>query len=340
MQKRILTVIGIGLGMSVLVACGTNKSEVEDFAQIQENSSFILYPQEEAKELEQIDKPEFIAQDIRGISVVADGEILYELNYTPRQDRDSYLYWDLVTPYASTAIVNTEEMYALYEQIASIDFQAAEIVLEGADTGIADSDTYMVLNYFASSQTENGQTQEINPNYSFTLLIGNKTEDAYYCAIKGYETNVFQLLSEDVENILSVAPYDLILKIPHAVNVATVKELNIFFEDKEYKMTLEGSAYKINGKKTDANTYCSLYSKLMDIMLDGELKEEDRKKEHTEYIKLQYLRNVDYAENYEIIIYELEDENYTVSINGEENFFLNQEDVKLLEQSIKDGFEK
>lgn len=340
MQKRILTVIGMCLGMSVFVACGDNISEVEDFTQIQEGSSLILYPQEVAKELEQIKKPEFIAQDIRGISVVSDGQILYELNYTPRQDRDSYLYWDLVTPYASTAIVNTEEMYELYAQIAAIDFQAAELVSEGVETGIADSNTYMVLNYFASSQTEDGQTQEINPNYSFTLLIGNKTEDVYYCAIKGYETNVFQLLSEDIENIFSVKPYNLILKIPHAVNVATVKEVNIFFEDKKYEMLLEGNTYKINGKKTDAGTYCDLYSKLLDVMLDGELKEEDRKKEHTEYIKLEYLRNVEYVENYEIIIYELEDGNYTVSINGEENFFLNQEDVRILEQSIKDGFEK
>lgn len=339
MRKRILATMGISMIIGLITGCGAKTTEVESSPQDQKISGVVIYPQEKAKELEQIEKPVFIAQDIRGISVVEDEEIAYELNYTPRQDRDSYLYWDLITPYASTMIVNTEEMYTLYEEIASIDFQEAELVAEETETGIADSDTYMVLNYFASAKTEDGQIQEVNPDCSFTLLIGNKTEDAYYCAIKGYETNVFQLCSEDIENILSVEPYDLILKLPHAINVATVKKVNVSFQNKEYEMTLEGDTYKINGKKTKANVYCDLYSKLMDIMLDGELKAQDKAKEHTEYIKLQYFRNIEYAQDYEIIIYELEDGRYTVSINGEEHFFLNREDVKFLEQSIKDGFE-
>ena len=74
-------------------------------------------------------------------------------------------------------------------------------------------------------------------------------------------------------------------------------------------------------------------------MLDGEIEEDfGPEKGREPLISIQYIRNMDGAEDYEVNIYSCGDDQYTVSVNGEENFFLVAEDVKTLEKALQDAF--
>ncbi len=316
-------------------AAGQNQSvDPEDVAAGQNRS---VNPEDVAAGLERDENPGFSGEDIRGISVVSGGEVVYQMNYTPRNDRDSFLYWDMVTPYASTAIVNTEAMYELYDMISGLDLTSAFGDPEDASPVLEDSDTYIVINYYDGGDSDE---QEAEPNKTLTLMIGDEQEDGtYVCALKGYEEKKLKINSSTLDAVLQQDPYDLILKIPYVVNVATVKEVDIAYGGKDHTMTLDKDVYKINGKKADSDTYLSLYSDLMQPMLDGKIPEDAKFEEDREpLISIRYIRNIDGAEDYEVKIYPYGDDRYTVSVNGEEHFFLITEDVETLEKVLKDAF--
>lgn len=328
---------------SLLAGCGDNngKQDTAESASGQENSSAgaqtaSVNPEDVAKGLEGPEKPEFDKEDIRGVSVVVDGEPAYQLNYTPQDDKESYLYWDMVTPYASTAIVNTEAMYELYEDIAGLNLTAGTSEQQDPSRIPETFDTYITVNYYES---EDSDEQKAEPNRTVTLLIGEKQDNQYYCVLKGYEEEALLLDSAVVDAVLQQDPYDLILKIPYVVNVATVKEVDITYGGKDYKMTLEGDTYKINKKKVDSEEYLSLYSELMQPMLDGKIPEGEKLDADREpLISIRYIRNMDGVRDYEIHIYPYGDEQYTVSVNGEEHFFLSAGDVETLEKALKEAF--
>lgn len=310
----------------------------EDTQPVKERRYQPVNPEEVAEGLVNPERPEFEKEDIRGISVVEDGQILYQINYTPQADRDSYLYWDMVVPYASTAVVNTEALYRLYETAAGLDLTAASVPEDEADAPVdlSDSDTYITLNYYNNGD---GSEQESEPNETVTLLIGDEKDGQYLCSLKGYEDEHIMLDRSVIDAILHQDPYDLILKIPYVVNMATVQEIHISYQGKAYQMTLEGETYQIQGKEVEMEKYRELYSELMQPMLDGKIPEKEKLEESREpLISIDYIRNMDEADDYIIRIYPYEGGKYTVSVNGEEHFFLVPEDVEILEAALKDAF--
>ena len=295
-------------------------------------------PEEAAKELLNPEQPEFEKEDVRGISVVEDGQILYQINYTPQPDKDSYLYWDMVVPYASTVVVDTEAMYGLYETLAGLNLSAASVPEdgEGETVDLSDSDTYITLNYY---NNKDGTEQESEPNETVTLLIGDETKGQYLCSLKGYEDQCIMLSRTVIDMVLRTDPYDLILKIPYVVNMSTVREVDISYQGRDYRMTLEGETYKIQDQEVGAEEYRDLYSELMQPMLDGRIpKEEELEEEREPLISIDYIRNMDEADDYAIRIYPYEDGKYTVNVNGEEHFFVVPEDVQKLEDVLKGAF--
>lgn len=353
MKKKLGIIFLTGILSIVLLAgCGVNQEEQssswsESEQSISEDSkgqstsssknAFVsVHPEEVAKKLESQESPKFEKEDVRGISVVVDGEPVYQMNYTPRDDKESYLYWDMVTPYASTAIVDTEAMYELYEMIAGVDLTSGSEEAKDSAQNMENCDTYITLNYYEHKDSED---QEEEPNRTVTLLIGDQKDGKYYCELKEYGEKGLWISTDTIDAVLQQEPYNLILKIPYVVNVSTVKKVNISYKGKDYTMALNDGTYKINGKKVDASEYQSLYSELMQPMLDGEIEEDfSPEKDREPLISIQYIRNMDGADDYEVKIYSCEDNKYTISVNGEENFFLVSEDVKTLEKVLKDAF--
>lgn len=337
MRKRqlgLLFIIGLAAAF-ILTGCGADSKEQETSENGQAERVVVL-PEDVAAKLESPENPSFEKEEVRGISVVVDGETVYQMNYTPQNDKDSYLYWDLIEPYASTAIVNTETMYELYEMIAGLDLTAATQEQVDASQNPEEFDTYITLNYYDSGDSG---SQEIEPDKTVTLLIGDKQDGQYYCVLKGYEEKALMLDAGFLDSILQLDPYNLILKIPYVVNVATVKEVDITYGGGDYQMTLDGDTYKINKKKVDSEEYLALYSSLMQPMLDGKIPEDETLEEDREpLISIRYIRNMDGVEDYEVHIYPYGEDQYTVSVNGEEHFFLSSEDVETLEETLKDAF--
>lgn len=296
-------------------------------------------PEDVAEQLTVAAKPKFAKEDVRGVSVVKDGKIQYQLNYTPQDDKESYLFWDMLTPYASTAVINTEEMYYTYNILAEMNLAKTKTVdVSAKKAGVKDTDTYILLNYY--KKDKESDTQQAQPNQTFTILVGNKKgSDNYYCALKGKEDQVFLLQQVQVDHILNRDPYGMILKIPYVLNVASVSEVDINCDGKDYKMTLDGSTYKLNRKKVDSDTYCTLFSALMQPMIESEIPEgETLSTDRQPYISIQYKRNMDSVKDYDVKIYSYKDDKYTISVNGEENFILSKEDVDTLVKTIQDAF--
>ena len=353
MKKKLGIIFIAGILTVVLLAgCGADQEEQSSSGSASEQSdsgsseeqktsssskaNLSVNPEDVAKKLESQENPKFDKEDIRGISVVVDGEPVYQMNYTPREDRESYLYWDMVTPYASTAVVDTEAMYQLYEMIAELDLTSGSEEQKDSAQDMENCDTYITLNYYEHKDSEE---QEEEPNRTATLLIGDQKDGKYYCELKEYGEKGLWISTDTMDAILQQEPYNLILKIPYVVNVSTVKKVNITYKGKEYTMTSENGTYKINGRKVDASEYQSLYSELMQPMLDGEIEEDaSMEKGREPLISIQYVRNMDGAEDYDVNIYSCGDDQYTVSVNAEENFFLVAEDVKTLEKALQDAF--
>ncbi len=337
-----LFVAGLSV-LCLLAGCGkengnTEGSEIqpENVQPVKERIYQPVNPEEVAKGLESPENPEFEKEDVRGISAVEDGQILYQINYTPQIDRESYLYWDMVVPYASTAVVNTEAMYGVYEAVANLDLTADGLEEEESHVDLSDCDTYITLNYYNNGD---GSEQEDEPNETVTLLIGEETDGQYHCSLKGYEEQCILLNTSAVDAILHQDPYDMILKIPYVVNMATVREVEISYQGKDYRMTLEGENYKIQDKEVGMEEYRELYSELMQPMLDGRIPEEEELESGREpLISIDYIRNIDEVDDYIIRIYPYEGGKYTVNVNGQEHFFLVSEDVKVLEEVLKESF--
>lgn len=345
MNKRVGTILLACAAAAVLLAGCDGKSTqnkqtsvAASSAQEEKTTQTAVNPEEVAATLATAKKPEFAKEDVRGISVVKGGEIRYQMNFTPQSDKESYLFWDMLTPYASTAVVNTEEMYNLYNILAELDLTTKSSDVSEKKAGVKDSDTYIVLNYF--KKEKESDSQQAQPNQTFTLLVGNKkNKDSYYCALKGQEDHVFALPKTQLDNVLDRDPYGLILKIPYVLNVASVEEVDINCDGKDYKMTLDGSTYKLNHKKVDSDTYCALFSALMQPMIESEIPEGETLDDSREpYISIQYKRNMDGIKDYDVNIYQYKDDKYTISVNGEEHFILTKEDVDTLVKAIKDSF--
>lgn len=301
-------------------------------------------PEEVARGLEREENPDFEKEAVRGISVTVEGELRYQLNYTPRNDRDSFLYWDMPSPYGSTVIVDTEAMYELYGVMADLDLTGEE----GDNTKRPeDFDTYITVNYYAGGEA--GE-QPPKPNRTLTLFVGESLEGKYHCVLKGREDAVLLLDEQSVNSILNQNPYDLILKIPYVVNVATVKQVEIAYKGETMIMTREGDVCRIDGEEVEIEAYQERYSALMQPMLDGEIMGSGASdsgdgqsdvKDREPLIHIRYIRNMEGALDYDVAIYQNEDGRYTVSVNGAEYFYLKGEDVENLEEFLeKDYFRR
>ena len=162
MKKKLGIIFLTGILSVVLLAgCGADQEEQSTSEASKEKSTsssskanLAVNPEDVAKKLESQENPKFDKEDIRGISVVVDGETVYQMNYTPRDDKESYLYWDMVTPYASTVVVDTEAMYELYEMIAGMDLTSGSEEAKDSVQDMENCDTYITLNYYEHKDSE------------------------------------------------------------------------------------------------------------------------------------------------------------------------------------------
>lgn len=276
--------------------------------------------------LQKVTKPEFAAKQIRMFQVENNGAIKFQLDYLPRSDRQSFLYWDMTVPYESIAIIDSEAMYQLYETIASIQWAKLETVKASADNGIEASNNKITVAYVSKEQDP---AEDTCADSIATIIVGKDNgKGQYFCAMEGAEDTVFLVNTYLLDAAFNQEPYDMILKIPYLLDIKTVQEVNITTEDKKVHMTQEKGTCKIDGKEIKEKDYQSLYSSLLQLGITGEYKSDSGPGE--KIMTIAYKRTSQEYEDYIVNIYRVDDKNDAIEVNGKTFFMVSKEEVNNL----------
>ncbi len=282
--------------------------------------------------------PEFDGEDVRNVRVEAGGEVLWEIDYLPREDRGSYLFWDIKVPYHSCAVVDTESMFQLYNRIASLDFHKKAESADTGATGLEKPERTVTLDYYQGDQKTAADGTKPMPNKTFTLLVGKENgKGQYFCSLKGYEKELILLDQTVLDEVFAKNPYDLILKIPYVVDISTVSEVQIQSGDREYTMRSRDGSYMLGDKKSDKKKYSEVYQALMQPMIAQELKER-KTTDRQPVLSLEYKRSDAGEEDVEVHFYPYDQRYMSVNVNGNEFFLVSSREVEQLQKVLEKSF--
>lgn len=271
---------------------------------------------------------------VRGLVIRKDGEISFAVSYEPREEKESFDYWDISVPYQSLVSVNTEELYRLFELV--IPLFAADggesVQISREDAGITEDGTSVFLAYDGrQSEGEKGFPQ---PTQAKRIFIGREDgQGNYYISREGEET-VYLADRELVDAVLGADPYEYILKIPVLVSIDTVSRVQILTDGQmhvmEYRTSEQGDRrWEIDGKSVKQEELQELYGKLLGIMIADRLPEEFMpEKDREPVLTLQFFRNIEGASDIEVKYYAYDGEQMSVSVNGQEYFLADSGEVR------------
>lgn len=290
----------------------------------------------EAQELENVEHPQINTYGIRKLTLVKDGEEIFQISYEPEEYKMSFDYWEILNPYEEAVTVDTEAMYDLYSNIASLNLRDPEEEVK-IDTGIASSNASILIEYVNTLDDETARSTA-DADSRAELILGEENGNGYtYAAVKGYENQVYTLPSELINNIMGLEPFDYILKIPVLVNIETLESVEITAGNKEYVMSIEDGKYKFDGKTVKKEEFTSLYQALQSVILKEETAGE-AKEEPEEILKMIFKRSGEEMPDEELVYSSFDEESYLLSINGTVKFMVSKEEVDELLKQIKKDF--
>lgn len=279
---------------------------------------------------------------VRGLEIRRDGTTVFAASYEPREGKETFDYWDISVPYQSIVSVNTEELYQLFDSVFQMGFHKVEgVSLEEA--GINNSQASIFVAY--NREQKSGEKGLEEPTGARTILIGNTDgQGHYYMALEG--SGEVALVDQALaDNILNVEPYQYILKLPALISVDTVRKVQILSDEKVHIMEKEGESSKLDGKNVEQGEFQSLYGKLLDIMLSGEIgkdetdsKTGEAEEERQPSLTLQFIRNEEGISDIEVKYYERDDQFMSVNVNGKEFFLVEKSSVDDLIENVENSF--
>lgn len=284
--------------------------------------------------------PVYIAEGIRKVSVVDDGKEVLEISYKPEEFESSYEYWKIRIPYGEEAVVDTEAMLELYHQLECLEFQKEAEVSDDTDTNLQDTQTKIMLEFCQTNQEEReavlkekAYEKTDSPSYKekadseYTLLIGkNNGEGYYYTALESDPKTVYLMSEDTMDAILSVQPFDLIIKVSAAANVDTVEQVTA---------SMDGEEYHFNEEKMGKESYHTVYTELLSVLVAAEIDDEEKISDET-LLSLHFKRNIGSLPDLNME-YHAYDETYaSVCVNGIEKFLVKNEDLEMLKEIIKE----
>lgn len=289
----------------------------------------------EAQELENVEHPQINTYGIRKLTLVKDGEDIFQISYEPKEYKMTFDYWEILNPYEEAVTVDTEAMYDLYSNIASLNLRDSEEVK--TDTGIESSHTSILIEYVNTLDDETARGSA-EADSRTELILGEENGEGYiYAAVKGYEDQVYMLPSELINSIMGLEPFDYILKIPVLVNIETLESVKITAGNKDYVMSIEDGEYKLDGKTVKKEEFTSLYQALQSVFLKSE-EETETTEENQEILRVVFERNGDEMPDEELVYSSYDEESYSLSINGSTKFLVSKEEVDDLLKQIKKEF--
>lgn len=349
-KKKIMILgVSISLGAAGVYGCGNtdtkeNTQKEEDVSeenqetvQEEEKSSQI---QAEKPETVQSEHPQFVEDGIRKVVLVKDGQEIFNLSNEPADYKMDFDYWEILNPYDETVTVNTETMYELFDVLCGLDFQAPVAVDAEMDTGIADSQTSITLD-FVNTLDDTKAKQTDYADTTATIILGNEDGAGNrFAAVKGFENQIYKLSASTIDSIFNLDPFSYILKIPVLINVDTVKSLEIQAGGKSYEMQVDSAKgeYKFGKKDVEKSDFTTLYQEICGIMLEGEADKEKINKDTDPELEIIFHRNSEEYPEIQVDYYTYDDTYDLLEVNGNSYFLVNAKDVDSLVKSVKKAF--
>ncbi len=294
----------------------------------------------EPKQLKQAEKPQFIPNGIRSVSLKKDGEEFLHISREPAEYKMNFDYWEVLNPYDENVTMNTEVMFEMFGELCGLAFDTPVKVEEGTDTGIADSDMGYTVEYVDTADDSKAQSTE-DADTAAEVILGNEDgSGGRYAAVAGSEDQVYVLPEETLRMVFGREPFDYILKIPVLISADTLKGIVVTAEDRQYEIQVDTAAdsYKFGRKKVDKNEFAALYQAISGIILDSEIDgERDGEKEEPK-LTVVFDRNMEDAPKVQVSYYSYDDEFDSVEIDGEERFLVKKEEVEALIGQVEEAF--
>lgn len=271
---------------------------------------------------------EVTAPSIRGLSIRKGGADIFAVSYEPRTYKNSFDCWAISEPYQSMVTVDTERMYELFETVAGMTMEPVTNVSH-EDAGFDGRDDSIYVAYYSKQGEGTGQAE---PDCDVWYRIGNQAEDGRYYVET--EDGIWLADRDSIEAIMTVDPYDYILRIVNVVSIETVSEVEVWIEDEIYRMTHQGGKFMVNEAIIDEKDYYKLYSDLMSIFIEAEIEDMEKIKEDT-LMTVIYHRNDDTAPDIVQRYYEYDENMVAVEVNGTRFFLVDKLALQSLIEQIK-----
>lgn len=309
MKKILLSVILLA-AVLCLPGCGKEEPERKDLNIFQETAIM-----QEWKENLPASETEARSEEIRGLSVEKDGEEIFTVAYAPKEYKSSFAYWEITAPYPAQMTVNTETLYSLLGKMDGLQLLADNSGKTAEEAGVSNSESYITI-----ALSENEQEQEADSILRFR--IGDNDGNGHvYASVQGNDT-VGLLPETTVNELLSLDPYNYILKVPVLPDISTVSDVEIEKSGELYTMSLNDGEYVMDSHEVDEEEYHTAYQTLLGIMITGELPEGQKiDTEEEPILTVRFFRNTDEASDIEVIYYPYDDNYAAISIN-DTGFFL------------------
>ncbi len=294
----------------------------------------------EKKQLKQADRPQFIPNGIRSVSLQKDGEVFLHISREPAEYKMSFDYWEIVHPYDENVTMDTEAMFQMFESLCSLAFDTPAQIGEGTDTGIRDSRTGFTVEYVDTRDDTVARNTEEADTVTEILLGKEDGNGGRYAAVAGNEEDVYILPEAILQMVYDPVPFDYILKIPVLISADTLKNIEITTDGGRYEIQVDTAedSYQFGKKKVEKEEFASLYQAISGVMLVSETDGEGHGGEEEPELTVIFHRNTKEAPDVRVAYYPYDHEYDSVEINGREWFLVRKEDVKALTEQVEKTF--
>ena len=269
------------------------------------------------------ESPKYIAEGIRRLSVIRDGEAVLDIAYEPEEYESSYEYWKIFVPYGKAAIVDTEAVLALFHVMEEMDLEETGEYPANIKDEMKESGTKVMLEYCSGDEGDDNSYRIEADSTATLLLYGGEEENIYYAAYEKNPEIIYKIKKEDMDKILYLDTFDLILKISAAINIDTIEKVIIDMDEETYEWNMKDEKYR------------SHYTELLSILLKKEIQEDKRGSFDKEaLLALRFVRNVQDASDVTVEYRDYDSEYAAISVNGEEHFLVEKAEVEALKEKI------
>lgn len=317
---------------TVLPGCGRENREPGRELRIREETAQLEKWQESLESGES--RSTLNPNAIRGLSVVREGETVFQVSYEPKTYKESFDFWDISVPYESVVSVDTERLYELFGTVANLTFTPVTGV-SFEEAGITGSQTSLFVAY--DGEQEEGEKGRAEPTHSRTISVGKQDGSGnYYVGIEG-DNSVYLASEIWVNSILNLEPYEYILKVPYLVGIDTVEAVKLTAKEENLLLRISDNSWEIGGKEVSQSAFHQVYNQLLSVLIADEIGAGEAKEGQREpFLQMVFYRKSEEAPDVEVKFY-VQDEDYmTTVVNGKEFFLVSRKNVEGLKQILED----